>query len=437
MRPTVALAAILSCHSTHGLQLRTSLTTTVSNPSRRIAPAILSLSSGAVKASPPEAAVSIAFLLGASALWGTYPATIKSLFAAPGSAISPGEVTLLRFLVMAAFSAGAYFLSGDANEREANDCLLEDGDCSLDAPWQEQFERRVPSSVYFAAGELGAIGLAGTLCNTVGLSQIPALTGAVLLTFLNIFVPVIGAVAGATEQERQVDTTTWLASIVALAASIYALLPDAPTAAAASAAGAAAAGAPQLLPTLGTAELSVLSAAFFFAAAKVRLSSHLKVHGADVLTTGRVVAQAGLAAAGLGVLDETNLVHELLPAQQGGMGLDLLTVAGQAEQWIQGLSVEQIFWIVSSSLLSGAFALWCQGRGQSGKGISAPRAQLFFSTTPLFGALWAFLLLHEPITNHELSGGLILLLGLGGASLAAEVAEAPEAEMATAAEESR
>ena len=36
------------------------------------------------------------------------------------------------------------------------------------------------------------------------------------------------------------------------------------------------------------------------------------VHGADVLTTGRVVAQAGLAAAGLGVLDETNLVHELL-----------------------------------------------------------------------------------------------------------------------------
>lgn len=360
---------------------------------------------------------SIGFLFGASALWGTYPSTIKCFFNSPGSPISPGEVTLLRFIVMAAVSMVVYGLtSGDAEERAASECLLDDGECTLDAPWTEQLERRVPSSVYIAAGELGAIGLAGTLFNTVGLAEIPALTGAVLLTFLNIFVPLIGSVAGATEKEREVDAATWLASFVALAASTYALLPD----------GAGAGGGlSSLLSSLSVGELCVLSAAFFFAAAKVRLSSHLKVHGADVLTTGRLVAQAGLAAAGLGLVDETNLVHELLPSQQGGMGLDAFAALDRASGWLAGLSVQQVFWIVASSLLSGACALWCQGRGQSA--VSAPRAQLFFSTSPLFGALWALLLLHEPITNHELVGGAVLLLGLLAASQVPEKADEPSA----------
>ena len=219
-RSLTALMSLL--HAAHSLR-------TLSTPPHRnpLAPAVLSTGKPVPTPPPQQAAVSVTFLLGASALWGTYPATIKCLFASPGSTISPGEATLLRFVVMAAFTTGAYFITGgDAAEREGNACLLEDGECSLDAPWQEQFERRVPNSVYIAAGELGAIGLAGTLCNTAGLAQLPALTGAVLLTFLNIFVPLVGAFAGATEQERQVDAPTGLASIVALGASIYALLPD-------------------------------------------------------------------------------------------------------------------------------------------------------------------------------------------------------------------
>ena len=59
--------------------------------------------------------------------------------------------------------------------------------------------------------------------------------------------------------------------------------------------------------------------------------------------------------------------------------------------------------------------------------MSAPRAQLFFSTSPLFGALWALLLLHEPITNHELVGGAVLLLGLLAASQVPEKADEPSA----------
>ena len=89
-----------------------------------------------------------AYLLGASALWATYPSTIKCLFAAPGSAISPGEATLLRFVVMAVATSSALPAAPV--------------DDAAPAPLADQLERRVPSSVYVAALELGALGLAGS-----------------------------------------------------------------------------------------------------------------------------------------------------------------------------------------------------------------------------------------------------------------------------------
>ena len=169
------------------------------------------------------------------------------------------------------------------------------------------------------------------------------------------------------------------------------------------------------MPSLGAGEAGILGAAFFFAAAKVRLSSHLKLHSAESLTTGRVVGQAGLAAAGLGLLDETNALHEILPSQNGGLGLSIPDVLNQASGWFGDFSGQQIFWIVASSILSGAAALYCQGKGQSA--VPAPTAQLYYSTMPVFGAFWAFVLLHEPVTYHEVTGGALLLLGLGAASL--------------------
>lgn len=183
-----------------------------------------------------------------------------------------------------------------------------------------------------------------------------------------------------------------------------------------------------LLPSVGAGEAAILVAAFFFAAAKVRLSSHLKVHSPDELTVGRLVGQAGLAAAGLGLLDETAAVHELLPSQQGGMGLSLPEVLMQAEAWVGGLSLQQAWWIVASAMLSGACALWCQSKGQYV--VPAPRAQLYFSTSPLFGALWAALLLQEQISRHEIVGGGILLLGLVAAARAGEADDKGESHNA-------
>ena len=186
---------------------------------------------------------------------------------------------------------------------------------------------------------------------------------------------------------------------------MYALLPDGGT------------GNPltQLVASFGTGQASILAATFFFAGAKVRLSSHLKVHDDGALTTGRLVGQAGLAAFGLGVLDETGFVHELLPeSYSGGLGLPLTEALNSAENWVESVSPEQIFWIVSSSFLSGAGALWCQGKAQSS--VPASQAQLYFSSQTIFAAVWALLLLGEPITTHELVGGGLLGVGLVGIS---------------------
>ena len=63
---------------------------------------------------------SIGFLFGASALWGTYPSTIKCFFNSPGSPISPGRLRCCA-IVMAAVSMVVYGLtSGDAEERAAS-----------------------------------------------------------------------------------------------------------------------------------------------------------------------------------------------------------------------------------------------------------------------------------------------------------------------------
>ena len=172
----------------------------------------------------------------------------------------------------------------------------------------------------------------------------------VIFHSLNIFTPIISSIFGATESERKVDTLTWIGCLTALIASTYALIPDG--------------GGLDIFDGFGGAEFSVLGGSFFFATAKVRLSSMLKVHGDEDLTTGRIVGQAGLAAAGLGIVDETNLAHELGPELFGGGGVVVTDAARIVGGWVGDVTLEQVFWVVASSVLSGAGALWCQGKGQ-------------------------------------------------------------------------
>ena len=42
----------------------------------------------------------------------------------------------------------------------------------------------------------------------------------------------------------------------------------------------------------------------------------------------------------------------------------------------------------------------------------APKAQLWFATTPIFGALWAFAILGEQCSYHQLTGAAGLLAAI-------------------------
>lgn len=364
---------------------------------------------------------SLGFLLGAAALWGTYPTCVKLLYRA-GPPIDPAIVVLMRFIVMAAISVGALSatraLGGNGDDDDAGS-LVATAAAATEAPlpWAAQLERRVPSSVFLAALELGVLSGLGTFCQTLSLSTIPALTAAVIYSTVNAFTPALATVAGATPKERAIDAPTAGGCALALFASAWALVPD-------GAGGAG--GLAQMLPSAGGGgEMLMLAAAVLYAATKVRLTSHLRLHGADELATGRLVAQLGCAAAGLGLIDETSAAHELLPVDYGGLGESLAQVGGELWLWATAvLAPAQLGLIVASATLSGAAATWFQSKGQQSG--TAPKAQVWFALTPLFGALWAFLVLGEQITFHEISGAALLLAAIGISAL-----PAPEATSST------
>uniref|UniRef100_A0A6V2VYF5 EamA domain-containing protein n=1 Tax=Emiliania huxleyi TaxID=2903 RepID=A0A6V2VYF5_EMIHU len=195
----------------------------------------------------------LSFLVGAAALWGTYPTCVKLLYSA-GPPLDPSIVVLLRFIIMAAVSCSALFAT------TPRFTLLRRYVTAAEAAsmaWSEQLERRVPASVYVAALELGILGGLGTFLQTLSLSQIPALTAAVLYSTVNVITPALAALAGANAQEREVSARTWAGCALGLIASCWALVPDVGLL-------------PQSLPaSVGGGEGTMLAASFCYAASKV------------------------------------------------------------------------------------------------------------------------------------------------------------------------
>ena len=357
----------------------------------RIAVSVLAEDGATPKApDPPLEAQTLLFLIGAASLWGTYPTCVKLLYAA-GPALDPSLVVLVRFLIMAVVGVSALLATTPKFTLLKRYKVAE----AASMPWAEQIERRVPNSVYLAAFELGGLGGLGTFFQTLSLSQIPALTAAVLYSTVNVITPALASVAGANPTERAVNSRTWAGCLLGLVASCWSLIPDSALL-------------PTALPTsIGQGEGVMLVASCCYAATKVRLSSHLRYHNADEMAVGRLVAQAGCALAGLGLIDETMAVHELLPETVGGLGEPVEAVFGELVAWASALTPQQLGLLLASSLLSGAGATWFQSNGQ--RKASAPKAQLWFAMTPVFGAFWAFVFLGEQFTYHEISGAVLLI----------------------------
>jgi len=277
-------------------------------------------------------------------------------------------------------------------------------------PWSEQLDKRIPASLYACAIELGLLGFIGTLCNASGLQTVSALQGGIFLSFINVFTPTVSSFAGATEKERNVPSNIWIGSASALAVSAFALIPD-------EAQGSEPFSLSGGLDTiLSPGALLLLGAALSFSSAKVRLGAHLGSQDPEFLAVTRLVVQFLFALIGFLALDEpeavgaavSGLFHSGSSSSSSGLvdgeTSNLLTGAAT---WASSVSPRQATLIVVSAIASGTGATWLQAQGQ--RQVPATEAQLIYSLTPIFSALWAFLLLNEPISLHETAGGAGLI----------------------------
>ena len=220
-----------------------------------------------------------------------------------------------------------------------------------------QLERRVPASVYLAALELGALGGLGTFFQTISLSQIPALTAAVLYSTVNVSRRRRRR-RRRRRHERDVDGGTWAAWPRSARLTVGAH-PRRGRAAARRAA--------RRLERRHRRARDARAASL--RRRKVRLSSTLRYHAADEIAVGRLVGQAGCAAAGLGLIDETSAVHELLPSRSAASASP--STPSRAS-WRRGRPrSRRTLGLLLASSPSGAGATWFQSNGQ--RKASAPK----------------------------------------------------------------
>ena len=315
-----------------------------------------------------------ASLLASTALSASYPTCLKLIYAADGAPLSPVVITALRFSLMAAGSMALLRPASDSNDN---------------------------GGFWLAAAELGFWATAGAQLNTAALQQVSVVRGTVLLATINVLTPGLSAIIGATEEQRRVALRTWAACAMALGSTVYALVEDAPAAV-------------PLALDLSPGDEIMLGAACCFAMQQVRLGCLVADYPAQQLAAARLQMQAacslaflpiaGSAAAGAVSLDVAQWTFQW-PAKAGEWTSDALVWASQLSATQAGL--------LSLSACTAVLGLLLQYEGQ--RAIPAASAQPIYAASPILSALWAFLVLSEPISSHEVIGGL----GLGCAALLA------------------
>lgn len=314
---------------------------------------------------PPRAS-----LFASTALSATYPVSLKLLYAAEGAPLSPALVTALRFSLMA---GGAVLL--------------------MRMPTEATGRREVDAAFWLAAAELGFWACAGAQFNALGLQEISVIRGTILLTLINVFTPLLSSLIGTDERQRRVPPRIWAACVVALVSAATALAGEAPP-----------------LPfsdlSLSNGDAFVLAAACCFATNQVRLGSLVVEHPPARLAAARLQTQAAFSLPFLALAGGA--------ARAGAVD----SWASGALDWAAELSPTQVALIGGSAALATSGTL-LQFEGQ--RTVPAASAQPIYASAPILTALWAFVVLREPVTISEALGGL----GVCAATALAAVEEEP------------
>lgn len=295
-------------------------------------------------------------LFASTALSASYPTSLKLIYAADGVPLSPVMITAMRFVLMA--GVAQFVLGGMESRSKSKDDAVQQG-------------------FWIAATELGFWACAGAQLNTASLQQISVARGTILLASINVFTPTFSAAFGTPEEQRQLTPRTWAACFAALVSSIIALADDATTNSAMS-----------MGVRISFGDALMLGAACCYATGQVRLSALVAEYPPQMLAAARLQTQAACS-----------LVFLLFPTSNAD------------HNWT---SVNELLSATQAGLI--AFSAVCAVAGtilqfQGQRVVPAASAQPIYASSPVLAALWALVVLHEPVTRSEVLGGLGICCG--------------------------
>jgi drug/metabolite transporter (DMT)-like permease len=326
-------------------------------------------------------------LLMVALLWGSYNPMLKVLYAQDGP---PGPVAVMLFrgviqagVLLAAYTWATRGTSNDGSQ-EAGDSQQQQQQMAAAAAaeqqpgsssgglagWWADQASNVPFTA-IAASELGLWLFMATGIQTVGLQLTTATRAGFLIQATALLTPLLASFSG-----QKPSRNVWIGCMIALAGCLCiaadASAVDADDAAAFSLAG----------------DAAILSSAFFFSLATVRLGTYARAIPAVELAAAKSLVLGGIAVGTFGVAAAA-LAAEGAPLSDLWPGYD------------NPLSWGIMIW---SALGPGAAAAFLHAKGQSV--VPPADAQVIFSTTPLWSVAFAFLLLGgEPLSSYTVAGG--------------------------------
>lgn len=300
-------------------------------------------------------------LLGAGALWGTFPVVMRRLYTSPGPELAPVFITAWRYGMMALVVLPIYCCSH-----------------------LRSLEPGARKSLNRAALEIGMLGEAANILSTAGLSLVPAVLAETFLGAVHIFVPLQSALLIGT-------SSLGARSVYACGLSFCAVLIGTALSTRRARAN------HDALQARGNGDWWVgpsllVTAAFFYGLMRVRIEHHIRQGRAAVPLAGaRIIAMGSIGLVLLG-----------MDALRGGASASTLGALLEVTraQWT---------WLAVSCAFSGLGGSLLHFRAQAL--VPAANAQPFFALTPVYAAAWARMLLDEPLPPELLATAGVMIAG--------------------------
>ena len=311
-------------------------------------------------------AARVAVLCTVPVAWGTYAPAVKAVYGLPTP--PPGVVFSAAYYVVAL----GCLLSLSAVGRGSG----EEGTSELDEGSVLIIGGRREGSVLWAGVELGGYLFVGNLFQVYGLQTISADAAAFLVQLTTIIVPVLESV---TTGGRVAQSTVIASGVAFLGVAV--LCAEGLDANA----------------SLITGDLCVVAAAFLYSLHVVRLSALAPNIPPVRLATAKASVEAVLAIGSVGAL------YSLTPFVDGRAFFEALTLPSADSETLRALGFATLW----CGAITCAYTIWAQSFGQ--RDVPPSRANLIYTSQPIFSAVFAFGLLGEMPTPATLGGGALIL----------------------------